>query len=530
MKNQSIQKRIIPQTWLRFLIIILLALGLFFRFTNFDRKVYGADEVYTSMQISGHTLAEMNQQLRNGRVISSKDLQKYQYPTRETSAIDTIKSLVLEDSQNTPLYYLIARLWVQLFGNSVAVTRSLSAFISLLAFPCLYWLCQELFESSLIGWIAIALIAVSPVHVLYAQEARSYGLWIVTILLSSATLLQAMRLKTRVSWGIYAATVALGLYTHLFFGLVMIGHGIYVAVIERFRFSRTLTSYLLASFAGLLAFVPWLLVIVINPPKSQTVSWMDTKSPPLSSMIRWAGIISRTFIDLGVSPSYSLKTNSLMILLITTILILLILIIYSIYFLCRRTPKRVWLFVLTLIGVTGLALILPDLIMEQRRGTTRYVLPCILGIQLSVTYLLTTQIISISANSRRQQLWQLVTIILVSLGVLSCAVSSQAEIWWNKAPDRNEYNYKIAYIVNQATQPLLISDDDLITVQSLGHMLAPKVKLQLVAQPNIPAITYGFTDMFLFKPSELLRSGLERVYSLKIKPIYGPLWKIEKRE
>lgn len=45
----------------------------------------------------------------------------------------------------------------------------------------------------------MALIAVSPFHVLYAQEAREYSLWTVTILLSSAALLRAMRVKTKLS-------------------------------------------------------------------------------------------------------------------------------------------------------------------------------------------------------------------------------------------------------------------------------------------------------------------------------------------
>jgi uncharacterized membrane protein len=371
-------------------------------------------------------------------------------------------------------------------------------------------------------------MAVSPTHVLYAQEARSYGLWILIILLSSASLLRALRLKTRASWCIYAATVPLGLYTHLFFGLVGIGHGIYVAVIERLRLSRTLTLYLLASLAGVLAFVPWLLVMIISPPNAQTVDWMNTKSTIFSTLIRWAGIISRTFLDLGVSPSGSSKS---MLILSPIILILIILITYSVYFMCCSTPKQVWLFVLTLIGVTGLALLLPDLILGQRRGSTRYILPCILGIQLSVAYLISSRGFLLSANNRGQNLWQLVTLMLISMGIISCLISSQAEIWWNKAPERNEHNPKMAEIVNHATKPLLISDtDDLISVQAFGHLLAPKVKLQLVVKPAIPAISNGFADVFLFNPSDSLRSELERVYKSKIKLIYGSLWKIEDSE
>ncbi|MEG3987264.1 hypothetical protein QUA13_08880 [Microcoleus sp. S28C3] len=48
-------------------------------------------------------------------------------------------------------------------------------------------------------WIAVGLLAVSPLHVLYAQEARPYCLWPALILISCASLLRAMRLETKLS-------------------------------------------------------------------------------------------------------------------------------------------------------------------------------------------------------------------------------------------------------------------------------------------------------------------------------------------
>jgi len=527
MKSQLRRNWVLPQTWLRFVFIILLVLGVFFRFVNLDRKTYWGDEVHTSLRISGYTLAEMSQELRNGRVVSINNLQKYQYTTPKKSAVDTINSLALEDSQHVPLYYVMARFWVQWFGNSVAVTRSFSAFISLLTFPLLYWLCKELFESSLIGWIAVALIAVSPFHVLYAQEARPYSLYVVTILLSSVALQRAMRVKTNVSWVIYSTTVSLGFYTQLFFGLVAIGHGIYLAVMERFRLSKTLVSYLIASLAGLLTFMPWIFVIINAPAKFDAQNWMNTKSSLLSSSTRWAGIISRAFLDLGFGPDDSLKQ---LIPLIPFILTLLALIIYSIYFLCRHSSKRAWLFVLTLIGLTGLAFMLPDFVLGRRYATTRFLTPCILGIQLSIVYLLASKTTSLSVSNQRQKLWQIVAALLVSGGVISCAISSQAESWWNKAPADNKYNSHIAYLVNQATQPLLIKDGDLIPLYTLSYLLEPKVKFQLVAESDIPEIPEGFSEVFLLKPSESLRSGLERKYKLHRELIDGSLWKLEDRE
>ncbi|NEQ23973.1 MAG: hypothetical protein F6K28_33555, partial [Microcoleus sp. SIO2G3] len=68
------------KSWFRFLIIILLTLGVLFRFVNLDNKIYWHDENFTSLRVSGYTEAEMVEQVFNGQVIAVKDLQKYRYP------------------------------------------------------------------------------------------------------------------------------------------------------------------------------------------------------------------------------------------------------------------------------------------------------------------------------------------------------------------------------------------------------------------------------------------------------------------
>jgi uncharacterized membrane protein len=63
-----------------------------------------------------------------------------------------------------------------------------------------------------------------------------------------------MRVKTKVSWGIYSVALAWSLYTFLFSALVAIGQGIYVLAIESFRLSKRVTAYVLASIAGIILF------------------------------------------------------------------------------------------------------------------------------------------------------------------------------------------------------------------------------------------------------------------------------------
>lgn len=534
MKNKLTQTWVIPLTWLRFLIIILLAIGVFFRFVNLDKKVYLHDEAVTSIRIGGYTRSEITQQIFNGDIIGVEDLQKYLRPNSEKGLSDTIRSLAIEDSQHPPLYYVMLRFWMQQFGSSVAVIRSLSAFISLLVFPSLYWLCLELFGSSLVGWVAIALIAISPFHLVYAQVAREFGLWTVTILLSSAALLQAMRLKTKFSWGIYAVTLAIGLYTFLFSGLVAIAHGIYVVISESFRLSKTVTAYLLASLVGILAYAPWIVSVITNSSRIfQTTDW-TSEDLVLSSLVdKWLHNISFAFLH-EVEGVLSL-------LLIPPILFI---VGYSFYFLYRNAPQRAFLFVLSLTGVTALAVILPDLILGGVRSTViRYVIPCYLGIQLSVAYLLATQITSISTEWQ-QKLWRFTIGAIVTLGVVSCTLISQAEI--TRINTTNKYNYPVARIINRADHPLLISSNyssrNITHLLNLSYILKPSVKFQLILEPNTPKIPDSFNELFLFNffksseeksefanSSETLLYRLQKEQNYKIDNIYeNILWRLRK--
>ncbi|MEH2322819.1 MAG: glycosyltransferase family 39 protein [Nostoc sp.] len=509
---------------LQLLVIVLLLLGIFFRFANLDKKIYWHDETYTSLRIAGYTTKEVVQEIFTGQEITIDNVQKYQHINNERKMGETINSLAKEDSQHPPLYYIIARYWVQLFGNSVTVIRSLSAVISLLMFPAVYWLCIELFKSSLTGWIAIALITVSPFQLLYAQEAREYCLWGVTIMLSSAAFLRAIQSQKnqKLYWFIYSFTIALGLYVYPLTALVAIEHGIYLIAIERLRFTKRFIAYILAFIGGHLPFLPWLFVMQQNQIKG--LAWTSEEVSKFSLIKTWVGNISRVFID------FNLDSNAPLILAIPITLFTLIIVGYSIYLLYRNTPQEIWLFIFILIGANALLLILPDLIFGGRRsGVNRYLIPCYLFIQLAVAYLFATQLFSV--NLLKRKLWQIALVILISCGIVSCSMIASAETWWTKKP--SHYHPQTARIINKANSPLLISDNSSFNIGnliSLTYLLEPKVKIQLVTNENIPKIADNFSDVFLLNPSSKLSSEMKKTYHYKIKPVYEPgmLWRLEK--
>lgn len=497
----------------RGLIIALLVLGVFFRFVNLDKKVYWGDEVYTSFRVAGYTLTEVTNELFDGQIKSIKELQIYQQPNSERGIIGTIESLAKEDSQHPPLYYIMARFWEQWFGSELTVRRSLPALISLLVFPCLYYLAYSLFRSPIAAWIAVGIVAVSPFHVLYAQEVREYSLWTVTILLSSWLLLRSLRLNSTCNWLLYAASLLLLLYTYLFSLFILIGHAIYVFGLERWRFTKKVIYFIITSGFGILTFLPWLFIVINNVSKvNETTSLLQAKVPLTSLVQMWMINLSRAFIDLDSQGRIIPVDNPISLILVIPIIIL---VGYAIYFLCHHSDRTTWLFILTLMGVTGLASILPDLILGGiRSSATRYLVPCYLGIQLAVAYLIWKQL----ASRKHPYLWRWIAIAIISGGILSCAVSSQADNWWNKYG--SYYNPQVARIINQAKQPLAIANAYLPRIFSLSYLLTPQAKIQFIPEANLSQIPSGYSDVFLYRPSPELQSRLKKQLNYKIETVY----------
>ncbi|NEO87156.1 MAG: hypothetical protein F6J87_23290 [Spirulina sp. SIO3F2] len=499
--------------WLKWGLACLLVLGIFFRFLNLDRKIYWHDEVVTSLRIAGYTGSELIAENFTGQVRSVSDLQKYQQFTPEKKLKDLIRSLAIEDPQHPPLYYIIARFWAQLFGSSVAVNRALVALMSLLIFPGLYWLSMELWSSPRVGYFAMALISVSPIHILYAQEARQYTLGLVMTVFSTVALLRAMRRQTFASWVVYIASVIFGFYTFLFSALVTIGHGLYVGLLENLRWTKTVRAYLISAIVSSLCCLPWVLVVVFNWSAFKAGSSWTTEPISLSDLVgSWLFNSSAIFIDFGIpwNPLYRQIVFPITLILIT----------YTIYYLRRYTPRHVWLLIVLLTTITPLFLIVPDIISGgQRSVSTRYLMPYYLGVQLAISILLSDKF---SQKGNTSRIWQGITVGILIFGIISCTVSAQAQVWWHRIVGLN--NLQIAQIVNQTEQPLLISPfrgSNTANILALSYLLDPKVKFQLVLDPNIPKIPVGFSDVFLFHPSEGLQIGIEDNYQAEIESVLG---------
>jgi len=123
---------------------------------------------------------------------------------------------------NMSLYYLLLRGWLH-FGSSPFFIRSLSVIISLATLPAVYWLASKLFDRR-VALIAVALMSCNAYHIRYAQEARSYSLFVLLATLSSSFFVVSLREPSRRErWG-YILTSVLAVYAHLYALLLLAAH------------------------------------------------------------------------------------------------------------------------------------------------------------------------------------------------------------------------------------------------------------------------------------------------------------------
>jgi uncharacterized membrane protein len=524
---------------LKLLLVLILAVGIFFRFFHLEQKVYWYDETYTSIPIAGYAKYSLKKewlqlQTQHQGVVDVSLLQPYQFPSSQTNPVDTLVG-VAEEPQNSPLYFLLARFWSQFLAvfapaaTPILATRSLSALLGVLVIPLAYWLAQELFASQRVGVIAASLIALSPLHLTYAQEARQYSLLTVLVLWSGITYLQALRLNTKPRWYLYSTSIALGLYSHLFFGWVAIAHVCHFVVMKlgelnsrrrglKGLFSDALGKNALRAWViSVIAFAPWFVVVLLN--LDAISSWRETPIGLGAVIGRWLLNLTRGFFEWETGAgnlfdlNFSLNNPILYLCLLTSALV-----VYAVFHLIRHTPKSAWLFVIMLAATTALPLVLPDLLKGGLRSTVpRYLIPCYLAVQLAIAFLIDWFSRQAKPHWRRW-LGQLLWTSLIIGGIASCWISSQSLSGWSKYS--GYYDPAIATIINATPNPLVISSNS-VRLLSLSYSLNPNTKLQLnngdlpVPIERYPASTFILDDSF--EGSERLLNRLRKNYGDRLQ-------------
>ena len=498
----------------------LIGLGIGFRASHLSEPVFWVDEVATATRVSGYSRGEMMAELADGGARSPKLLQRYQQLPPERTWGDTLHAL-RQSPEHAPLYFLGARLWMQIFGNSIVALRSFSVVLGLLLLPALYGLCRRLFPHPQIALWTVGLAAISPYLIAYSKEARPYSLWALVLVGGSHMLAWAWQRHTWSAWLGYAATVALMLYTSLLSAPVLVGHSLYAWIRSRGDSTSHIRPFLLALGLGSLAFVPWIWVMVQNWGLLEAnTAWARS---PLSISIKlaiWLYSFAILVFDVPIASFPSLL-GALQGIIAASVLAVMG---WAIWAFLRRTLFVQWGLLLALALPTPLVLILLDgLCGGQVSANSRYLFPTQIALIVMLGWFLAQRL----ATHPRSTGWLIIGLLLLCL--LSGGLGLGRSHNYQKA--RNIENPAIAQVLNTASNPLLlIPTSQAFDALSLSYALDDTVTLYILPSGKLPsAIPEALThkSVFLLNPTASERDRLTKSLPIQLQEAYEPKLLIE---
>jgi len=170
------------------------------------------------------------------------------------------------DKSHAPLYFLLLKPWVALFGDSEFAVRSMSAVAGLLAVPMIAITGSALFRDRRVGLLAAALLCISPLHVEYSQETRMYALAVLLALCSTHFLFELLREPTRRRWICYLAATIVLIYEHNSAWFIVGIHNCIVllrALLFKEKRGPSLRRWGLAQLGLVACFVPWMIMLSV---------------------------------------------------------------------------------------------------------------------------------------------------------------------------------------------------------------------------------------------------------------------------
>jgi hypothetical protein len=168
-------------------------------------------------------------------------------------------TMVRDDLVHPPLYYLLLKIGVSIWGAGAVGLRLLSLAAGIFTIPLVWLLGRRLGASDATGLLAAALVALGVNNIYYSQEARSYATYTLLVLLFALWLSVIPKKPTSSMWTIGGTLMLLLFYIH-YVAAIFLAFGLLALLFSDVAASVKKTAVALAVVVGVL-FVPWLYVV-----------------------------------------------------------------------------------------------------------------------------------------------------------------------------------------------------------------------------------------------------------------------------
>jgi len=191
---------------------------------------------------------------------------------------------VSHSERTPPLYFLLLRIWMELFGEGNQALRLLSVILGVVTILAVFLLGRTMFNEP-VGLAAASMLAILPSHIQHSQEPRAYAL--ATLLVTAASWVfwsasQAMGQRNEWRyWLLYVPLVTASLHTHYFTVGAFVAHGLFALVQPRSLRSRLVKRLTIAAAMTLLLSLPWHLSPYFKE-QQRLFSYLSQIHPPRS--------------------------------------------------------------------------------------------------------------------------------------------------------------------------------------------------------------------------------------------------------
>lgn len=496
-----------------FLSIIFILLRLIAANHNF---YFDRDEVRKLLRTSGFTDRQFIQLAYNAKPTAVEEiLSQYQVPCRTCQPRPDLSALN-NNLEHPPLYYTLLQSWLLGIGH-LFNSKLFSTLIAIAAIPAIYWLAQEIFNQSLVSLLSATLFTTSPYLFVISQHVSQYSLWSLLICLSTASFARATKNNSKRCFAFYTLVNFLGLYTHLFFILLILAQGCYLVFRRSWRLFQTYGFSLLFAIAS---FMPWALRILSHREKFEETSGIADEGVKTISSIFASFLNGTTFVvqTFWKNSNISLLSNDFagnqLVICVSVFTIATL----TYYFYSTRSAQNQCLLILAGLYGTMLPLMLVGTLLGHGLAyKVRYYLPAVIFLIIGISFCIMQQL---QHQNQRRRVFGLALLSVVLLS--SCASTSNlfVKVLSNKSsgPQLGPAYELAASVINEVERPLVISDEEYVKVLMFSHRLKHSAELLLLPsaidiksliQSKITNYQNSYSEIFIFNPSTELSESLD---------------------
>lgn len=188
--------------------------------------------------------------------------------TKVGSVFDVYSAVMNQEGHIGPFYHILNYLFCRLFGYAEWALRMPSAIYGTISVILVYKIAELLINRD-VALFSSVLLAFSPVHVWYSQEARMYSLWIMLTLLTTFVFIKLLDKGGLWLWTLFTVFASLSLWTFLNSIFLFAAMGLYLVIFIK-RYKKELCFYVVCMLVVAASYLPGVITLLAKTSAAGT--------------------------------------------------------------------------------------------------------------------------------------------------------------------------------------------------------------------------------------------------------------------